>query len=37
MSDFEDIDMTEKEMKALTEIESALAANPNLYEKHLEV
>ena len=36
-SDFEEVEASEEDITALAQLEEELEANPNLYDKHLEV
>lgn len=36
-SDFEEIEASEEDMQAISGLEAELQANPNLYDKHIEV
>ncbi len=36
-SDFEEVEVSEEDMGAISTLESELEANPNLYDKHVEV
>ena len=34
---FQEIEASEEEMQAITQLEAELETNPNLYDKHIEV
>ena len=34
---FEEVEASEDDMQAITQLEAELEANPNLYDKHVEV
>ncbi len=36
-SSFEEIEASEEDMQAIPQLESEILANPNLYDKHIEV
>lgn len=36
-SSFEEVEVTEEEMQLITQLENELQANPNLYDKHIQV
>lgn len=36
-SDFEEVEASEEDMAAITQLEEQLQSNPNLYDKHVEV
>ncbi len=36
-SDFEEVEVSEEDMETISKLESELEANPNLYDKHVEV
>ena len=36
-SDFEEVEVSEEDMETISKLETELEANPNLYDKHVEV
>ena len=37
LGDYEEVEASEEEMTLITQLEEELEANPNLYEKHIQV